>query len=191
MTEKGFTVFNTWEHVAELRKQQRDCDDYPVLAGLEEDWAKLEPGYKGFNLNRDDLSSISESPIGALCYLAEMGVYPPPELLLALVNCFQLYESGDGVVELEEIFYGARKRSIGNHSAREKKELDLLTLHLFFRSNRRKGLSEIQIAENYVIRNSLDIDPESLLRSYRRRCTASSKEQRERENADAPYNNEA
>lgn len=184
MTGKGFTVFNTWAHVKELRERQRDCEDYPVLSALEEDWAKLEPEYDGFDLNRDDLSSISESPIGALRYMVEMGVYPPPELLLALVDCFNFYDSGSGVVELEEIFYGPRKRGVGNHAARFKKKLDFMGFGMELHTASIKGVSAIKAAEGYVLKHGLDVDPESLLRSFRRWCESNKQGNPERENDD-------
>tara|TARA_R110001583_G_C5653815_1_gene408998 strand:+ start:1393 stop:1968 length:576 start_codon:yes stop_codon:yes gene_type:complete len=168
MTDKGFAVFNTWKHVAELRERQRDCDDYPVLSGLEGAWAEIEHLYEGLELRDGDPEKIADSPVDALCYMIESGFYPPPELLLALADCFRLYESGDGVVELEEAFYGPRKNRVGNHAARRKKLLNHMGLGLDILASRIKDQPLIKAAEEHITNHSLDIDPESLLRSYRR-----------------------
>jgi hypothetical protein len=185
MTKKGFTV-NTWTHVEELRERQRDCEDYPVLGALEEDWAKLEPEYNDFDLNRDDLSSVSKNPIGALCYMVEMGIYPPPELLLTLVDCFNLYKDGGGTVELEEIFYGPVSKRVGNHAARFRKGLDFMGFGMELLSANKRGLSNIKVAESYVLKNGLDVDPESLLRSFRRWCVKRNPNDLERESIGTP-----
>jgi hypothetical protein len=48
----------------------------------------------------------SDNPLSSLAYYMEMGIYPPPEVLLAISNIFELYMHATGDISLDEAFFG-------------------------------------------------------------------------------------
>lgn len=140
---------------------------YPALSSLEEIWQLID-NESDIPFTREEIKDISGNPLGSISYIIEMGYYPPPELLLCLSECFNVYLSGGGSLELEEIFFGKPKKGLGNHAARFKKDLSMLDFKLRLEAKNNPDKTQIQIAVDYISENNLEIDPESLLRTYRR-----------------------
>lgn len=117
---------NTWGRVRQLRKALEVSDGYPVLEDIEAQWGALS-SYHG-KINGEDLVKRDESvegghdPLGALQHHAEFGIYPPPEILLAVMQCFELYFSAGGELSLEDVFFGPEKGWVGNESARRQRD---------------------------------------------------------------------
>ncbi|KPW00537.1 MULTISPECIES: hypothetical protein [unclassified Pseudoalteromonas] len=139
---------------------------------LEEAWEYLNKHfYSELNLERDR-PLVSEDPLGKLAYFMELGIYPPPELLLKISEIYEVYMLQAGKVDLEESFYGKPIKGIGNFSGREAKKQDVkfleMTLSMEAISNEKKKRSQYEVAEEYLRAKGSDEDPEHLLRKLRR-----------------------
>ena len=51
---------------------------------LEKSWAKIESDFKPFNRE----ISVADNPISAFTYYLEMGKYPPPEIMVEVMDGF-------------------------------------------------------------------------------------------------------
>lgn len=165
---------NSWDSVRETREQLTKSEDYPFLDGLEQTWKIIQQDY-GSIIKRDDDEGSAETPLNSFMYLVEMGFYPPPEVLLEIFNCFNLYYMAQGSLELEDVFFGKRKKGIGNHAAQ--KSQDWIYQHLWMNeqmesipSIKPKAIKSISlIASEMLDHFKLDeLDLDSFLRGYRR-----------------------
>ena len=115
---------NTWELVRYHRKQLLNSEGYPFLNSLENSWGLLEKEYNSncvsgeLIIYRDRDEKMADEPLGAFLYYVDMGVIPPPEILLTLMDSFNLYYEGKGELSLEECFFGKSPKGRGNKSKR-------------------------------------------------------------------------
>ena len=105
------TYFNSKEALISWQnKMINKSDQYPVLEELEHSWSVLTAEYNG---QYPDLVSRKighrDTPLSAFRNYIDSGFYPPPEVLLALDDCFRMYMALSGQLELEDIFYGKKK----------------------------------------------------------------------------------
>ncbi|MBV1959879.1 MAG: hypothetical protein KUG53_04010 [Pseudomonadales bacterium] len=176
---------NTFEHVRKLRKALRVAHDYPVLAGLNDSWEDLSSAYQeGFETTIIDRESESfESPLKAYLYYVDSGFFPPPEILLSVMQCFNIYYRSEGELSLEEVFFGPDKKWVGNESAREHKNNIFRFFRLYISSEKQVALhkklpvpSLEAMAEGYLTSEiyrdlssqEASKDVASFLRSYHR-----------------------
>lgn len=113
---------NTNENVAYHRKNLKSAyvlEDFPVMKGLEEAWRVLEKHYEGV-INRE--RQVAEDPISALKFYLEMGFYPPPEILLLLLDALQMYFGSKGEFSLDEILFGEKYKKTSSQSYKKHKE---------------------------------------------------------------------
>lgn len=149
----------------------REGTNYSVLEDLELSWKAIEESYNidGFNLNiRDDACKMT--PFSAFRYYIDSGIYPPPEVLLALDECLGLYMDLNGKVELEEVFFGQKKRGLGNFSARKHKDnvYESMLFEISLNKLEHPKKSREEIAEKFIISHNLNNDVDSFLRGFRR-----------------------
>jgi hypothetical protein len=171
--EMSSNRFNTWGYVREERGRI-ETHNYPVLESLEETWGGISADY-GSLITRDDDERTAETPLNAFLFLIDSGFYPPPEILLAVAQCFEHYQGCAGDVDLEDVFFGERKKGVGNYAAR--KSRDFLYRYLWFletlecmpgkKDLPKKPLAELAdgMFQHFKI-SEYDVD--SFLRSYRR-----------------------
>jgi hypothetical protein len=155
-----------WRHVRNARERLRDCANHPVLESLEEAWAVLEGMYEV--VDRRTLEQTSESPLTTLMFMAEMGFYPPPELLLGLLDSWRDYLEAGGDKTLEEVFLGKPKRKAGNYASRDGKKWTQGALAHEFAKLVERGLTQVAAAEEITVRYGLRMDPESFIRMARK-----------------------
>lgn len=149
-------------------KLLNESSNYPVLEELESSWVLLESDYNQGKTKLIDRTKLdSESPLNAFMYMVDMGFYPPPEVLLSLLDCFKYYFDAKGGLPLEHIFFGKPEKGIGNHSAQKARKEHLTFLHFSIAIDT-ENKSQYQIAEYVIDHLKLKDDPESLLRQYRR-----------------------
>lgn len=163
--------FNTKANLKEWHnKMLKESKNYPVLEGLEESWELLENYYNTPMEGLIDRNHIAQdTPLGAFRYMIEAGFYPPPEVLLALDDCFEMYMALRGKVELEQIFFGEKKRGVGNHAARTYKDKAYKHLWVELSFNQlAEHKTQIEIAESVIELFKLTDDVDSFLRGYRR-----------------------
>jgi hypothetical protein len=109
------------------------------------------------------------SPIDALIFCIDLGIYPPPEILLSIKKSWQEYLSATGTMTLEDAFLGKSVRKGGNFARRSKRRKRNLWLAILLLAVRRENPSFSQnAAADFAVREyELDIDPETLLREVR------------------------
>lgn len=166
---KIYAPFNSWEYIELLRSYITESNGVGHIS-LEDSWAILNEKYSGVIERKEQSAS---TPLGDFLYSSELGFYPRPEILLFLANSFEYYFSMEGKVSLEEIFFGKPKKGVGNESAQRerKKIIQLLDFEFVTRDFSISDISkktDLEIAEKIVNEHNLSIDPESLLRKYRR-----------------------
>jgi len=93
-------------------------ENFPVLNSLEESWQVLA-GYYGDLVDRTEDEKLARSPLSAFTFYVELGFYPPPEIMLAVAGAFDNYFNSAGRLELEDAFFGERKKGVGNYAARK------------------------------------------------------------------------
>ncbi len=149
-----------------------DTEKYTVpgaleLTKLEEIWSIIKKESE-FPYERDDLRNIADNPLASISYLIQSGYYPPPEILLVLMDCYSEYIDAKGTMTLEEAFFEKPKKKLGNKAARFHKEMPMIDFKFHLESGLKKGKTQIEIAEKFISERNLNIDPESLLKAYRR-----------------------
>jgi hypothetical protein len=166
--------FNSWEHVESLRELILE-DRLRVTQGLEHEWHQISRDDQSPSYNqgkpRDFLQSPTSTPIEALTTYLDMGTYPPPEILMAVADCFNLYYQLYGELELEEAFFGKPKRRSGNFAARRSWDRLCRFFHSRVEVDRDLGKNTalVALAEEFIHESeNADIDVEAFLRRYRR-----------------------
>lgn len=187
---KEHTDFNTWDNVENYRNLMNGDVRYPVLDGLNDTWETIDHEYGSMNDNGDTgnekrlidrFDKPAKTPLEAFVYYVDSGFYPPPEILLAVKSCFDAYMSFKGRVELEEIFFGERKKGVGNFSAKESHNaiFDFMqfkeSLNSIKSANNKQKKTQTELAEEVINKfypshnePSELADLDSFLRSYRR-----------------------
>lgn len=164
---------NSPEHLKYWRERLiNNSEKYPVLNEMEETWGLISChlgklcGHRGMG---------SYTPLGDLLYRLEFGFYPTPESLMGIKECFDYYFGMAGKVSLDEVFFEKPQKGVGNHAAQKDRSEPIEYLHFLFHLEERnieqgggKAKSQIELAEKTINAFLLDIDPESLLRQYRR-----------------------
>lgn len=166
-TARPYTVDEQWERVAEWHRFLQEADDDPEYTGMDsylEAWDALEPLYeyhgksmmeRGAGLQRE-----SASPLSALFAIIEWGHYPPPELLLALKDCWDTYMHNDGAMSLEMAFLGKPVQKAGPYSKRANARRRKMFIQLQFSMEVHKGKTreEAAIAVSEMFGGGLDVD---------------------------------
>ncbi len=188
---------NSWERVEEIRAEiTADIDKYPWRESAEELWQTVSYAQYDDECGVKRGEKLAETPLGSLGYCLERPRFPPIEVLSAINEAFQIYMLAEGKLELEDVFFGPRKRGVGNYSARCQKETDYSKFDFYvriggnlrmlsdeeaFREHHKKSLEDKAeeylaygmnpyIAKSYGVQAKYEnsIDPESYLRGYRR-----------------------
>jgi len=133
---------------------------------LEQTWQMLSSYYKS-HVDVDRNIMRADEILPAIFYDLDFGLYPPPELLLLLRERFKVYMEAQGKVSLEEAFFGAPRRNAGNYAARSGDRYHGLAVAML--SGKEKGLSQLEVAEQYAEKRNIHVEPESLVRAERRR----------------------
>lgn len=170
---------NTKEYATlykEAAKAAYELDDFPVLAGLESTWKLIESDFPLLGKDRED--SDYESPVSRFMYCVDMGFYPPPEIMLSLLHCFQLYYAYQGGKSLDEIFFGTPHKKKSSHAFSKSRTLRYSVFRFFYATENKtfmgkelSGMSLVERAEEYLkldAQGGRDKDPETFLRGYRR-----------------------
>ncbi len=144
-----------WERVRQWRERLQVSTPPPALVPLETSWQAIDPALyaeRGFTRSSDE--GISGSVFDALFVLIGMGVYPPPELLLTLRDCYLEYIRGAGELSLEDAFFGPPKHKGGNFARRQARDERNAHLAAEFFLLQRDGFSSADAAA-VVSRKSL------------------------------------
>ena len=173
--------FNTSKAIDEM-KVSTSVDS--LYLNLKEIWSVIRE-HQSLNLGIDRQGL---SPLDMFMYFARKGEYPPPEVILLINECFELYFDSKGGVSLDEAFFGESntKKGVGNFAAQRAKVEFYYEFELFIlaerekhppsedkhkSAKRRNEVRELQLedfAEKFIEVSGLKTDYESFLRNYRR-----------------------
>ena len=103
-----------------------DTLSFPRRLLIEEfnlNWSLLEAEYKlldDFAPFTRDSQYFEKHPTALSEFMSavQLGMYPRPEVMLALNDCFQFYYESAGKVDLEQVFFGKLKKGVGNEAAK-------------------------------------------------------------------------
>lgn len=177
---------NSWDYVRAIRKAI--LNEEKTYSVMEPVWQSIlnQQMYFGTDAEgkhlylEDDLRNDEEfavSPLAAFMTCIERCQYPPPEVLIAINDCFELYLNAAGSVEMEQVFFANKRvKKIGNASAqfnRDKKYRWFEVLSGFLEatdsSGKCKSTSKVdQVARFLNEMGDYETDPESYLRGYNR-----------------------
>jgi hypothetical protein len=179
---KNPSDLNSWEYVRAVRNEL--INEEKTFSAMEPVWQSIlneqlisfrdEDGkmHEPENDFRSD-EQLGKTPLDAFMFLVERCQYPPPELIIAINDCFRLYIAGRGKFELEEIFFANRRiPKLGNNSAQMAKQdthnLFQALCKMESQKPRDKRKSLVVLATEYLSKRGLaDKDPESFLRQHR------------------------
>ena len=97
------------------------------LSSLEKEWNKIGISNDIFPINQ--AQNRWKNPLETFMTFVTDGTYPPPELLLMITKCFELYFEAKGDLTLEEVFFGLPKKRAGNYAARRFKSVGYVEFH--------------------------------------------------------------
>lgn len=102
-----------------------------------------------------------------LFHAIDYGHYPPPEILIALRECWEEYIDGEGLVSLESAFLGRPKQKSGNFSARFARLVAITEIQSEFLILLGRGLSTSAAVEELHASGATKLEPETLLKMLR------------------------
>ena len=167
--DKHGNIYTLDENIEKWRSAiSKKRENYPVLEALEQSWNILESEYNCDVPDLVDRNNLgSDTSIATFMYMVDTGFYPPPEVMLSILDCLNFYEDMNGKVSLEEVFFGKTQKGVGNYAARKKRSKYMRFLHFWLQTDI-NNKSQWEIAEDVIDHFNLDDEPDSLLRQYRR-----------------------
>lgn len=172
-TVSPFSLEEQWKQIEDWHRflEDEEASNYPVLDGFNEAWEELDSQYaingKSIIERGADLRRVSGTPISAFFYFVDMGFYPPPELMLALHDCWETYMANMGTMSLEEAFIGKPKKGAGNYASRKGSSFKRMKMQWDFADFMGQGLSRSQAAEALSQLLGGKPDADSILRMFR------------------------
>lgn len=162
-----------WEQMEKwFRYFQADTDGLDSALGtLVNAWEVLHQEFDPDNLwnieRGAQIRRVSGTPLGALTYFLDMGLYPPPELLLTLADCWRTYIENSGKITLDDAFLGKPKKSSGNYAKQKRTKFRRVVMTFDFITLLKDGKSRIEAAEIVSQRLGGKPDADSVLRLLR------------------------
>ena len=129
---------------------------------LEKSWAKIESDFKPFNRE----VSVADNPISAFTYYLEMGKYPPPEIMMEVMDGFLEYLNSRGDKSLDEAFFEAKHKKYESLSYKQDYSLRYSAFEWFIFKGEFTSLDDA--AEEFLKPIAEEIDQDTFLRNYRR-----------------------
>jgi hypothetical protein len=125
------TLANLSEIIPEYRGKDFETELNSV--GLEQ-IERLEKLYKLIGTRIEDLLPYEkhfrmDSPLELFLNDISYGTYPPPEIIMMLAKCFNLYFLAEGQLSLEEVFFGKVIKKAGNYSRRKARNTNFKEFH--------------------------------------------------------------
>jgi len=177
---------NNWSEVKKARKAIEEGEPY-LSRAMESIWPLIVEAHKKasephkFRLHdevyqRDGLESGDADPLEKFLHMINFGLYPPPEIMIWIANCFNTYFQKNGELTLDEVFFGR-----GNYALKKRREAKYQLFDLFLEArddlliDRKPVATQSQLVEGYykwLDENLENIDKpddfDSFLKSYRR-----------------------
>lgn len=144
-----FTTIDNWqEKHSEILKEVMDNDSN--YNEYEYQWSitRNEPHRPK---DRNYPKKTASNPIDIFRLYLEMGLLPPPEILLVIDSMFETYFAHSGSITLEEVLFGELKKGVGNYAARKsKKDSDFLFWMFLTPKKGKEYKSEVERAEEFL-----------------------------------------
>ena len=136
-----------------------DEDDNPALARLERLW-RAQPMSPADSAGLDWPGRYAETPrapiLDHVLEWVRRGLYPPPEMLIVLLEQHDVYLEARGRLTLEDVFYGPAAKRAGNYAARRDKEAQRRDMIAEFDALGRKGNAKTMAAELVMETHGID-----------------------------------
>ena len=129
---------------------------------LEKSWEKIESDFKPFNRK----VSVAHNPISAFTYYLEMGKYPPPEIMVNVMEGFLNYFESHGDKSLDEALLGTKHTKYGSLSYKQEYSLRYSAFEWFIFEGEFTSLDDA--AEEFLKPLDEEMDQDTFLRNYRR-----------------------
>lgn len=130
------------------------------LEKLELLWAKIESDFKPFSRE----VSVADNPISAFTYYLEMGKYPPPEIMVEVMDGFLNYFESHGDKSLDEALLGTKHTKYGSLSYKQEYSLRFTEFEWFIYENEFTSIEKA--AESYLAAKVEEIDQDNFLTYY-------------------------
>ena len=167
--------YNSWKYVDNIRDRMiKEANENTEYLDMECAWERIN---ESEDYQFDRFYKLSDTPLNDFLCTAHAKLYPKPEIIIFLSNCFKRYFYMKGDESLEDIFFGKSQRGIGNQAAKKSRLKAVQHLSMII-SLEKSGIgfnkseikrTDLELAEDVIESMKLPIDPESLLRKYRRR----------------------
>ncbi len=165
--EDQWQQMEKWRRFLETKRGEPDS----TLASLINAWESMDAEFNPnneWNIERGEkIRHNSGSALGAMAHFLEMGLYPPPELLLTITDCWYCYVESAGHISLDEAFLGKPKKSSGNYAKQRRTEFRKFRITFDFIQLLKEGKSRIEAAEIVSQRLGGKPDADSVLRLLR------------------------
>jgi hypothetical protein len=175
---------NSWRIANSYYEKLKDMSENPQLELFEASREALENNIEEYHYmshRYDPQTSTLEvqSPLDRFLDDISEGIYPTPEVLFSIAECFHHYFNSEGKADLEDIFFGVTpEKGTGNYSAQRMrhKRFSKLALwesfeHCGSKKTNRKRRSLATLIEEDIVLHGLLVegeDMDSFLRAYRR-----------------------
>jgi hypothetical protein len=162
------TLTEQWELSTRWHEflESAESAEYPFIDSLRRYWKALRQEQDTPERGKA-LQQIGSTPLDVFFYFVEMGFYPPPELLLVLSDCWEIYKAGGGKISMEEAFIGPAQRGAGNHARRKNSKFRKMMMAWDFIQLLNAGNTRAEAAEALSNRMGGKPDADSILREMR------------------------
>jgi len=171
--------YNTWEFIEELKKELTDNKQHHLEHILR--MTKVIDNLNGAEFNKSEVEKMCDMgslnhPLDALDALSELGIYPPPLIIEAIVEAYRHYKKFSCDITHDDAFFGKYDENLdklfSHYGSPSVNEQAIAMMDMFVKINKTVLMNEknslIKNAESVVEYYKLPIDPESFLRKYRR-----------------------
>ena len=171
-------VKNSWQHAQEYKDRKL----YTSKQRSEQlhDRADISDSEIVDFLDDDDSvdQAIMSSPVASFVFKINRGVMPSVEALSAICECFNECFEAEGALELEEVFFGPKRKGVGNRSAiiaSQQQDDIFVTIHETLLEKHKtptdNWASDVDIVENILAQypHSNHKDADSVLKAYHRK----------------------
>ncbi len=148
-------------------------------ANMEGLWSKLTNESLDYAETR--VNGLSQTPVEIFVRFVSNGLYPSPEVMLCIAECFEEYLHEGGSISLDEAFYGTahKKKSSAAFNFKNEKIFSKFDMFLLGAELNKEGIkignypdgAQTEIAEKFLSMiggRESHIEPSSFLRKYQR-----------------------
>lgn len=165
---KTTNYYSSWDFINSYNDKRSQGELLKHEKSLEDQYSLLIKNSKKSYYKSDFIIQDNyKTPVESFLSYFELGLYPPPSVFAAISESFNHYEQRKGEITLEEAFFGAPSKSIGNESSK-KARLDPLKYMYLLLNDETKQLTQIEAADITIEEFNLKCEVDSFIRKYSR-----------------------